>query len=883
MRVHTMERQRYEEGYSRHVLLGNVDYTFCTTDNNCVSLEINFGKNLAYNSQSTRPIPESTMDEDYEDKGDTLTEFKNVVNNEHSNKYNMNCTGLIAVATKRAEEAAVVAKETSRHCHVKAATVHSNSNPVVISRSKMVLSERDTSQKQFTALKSRAPFFSVLKFETGAVIVVGLQDPSLTKLCVAKAATDIADTLVHPISITNVSIVNTVSTFNRFYLNFIRISKFFQRHCIAYTYNPETFPGMFFKLRVPAKPLLPGESLGEYYTKVALMRDSKDANFNMKDWMRVKTALTFKVGKNTVLGECGCDDVSVISKLLFGLFHYFMDNGIKMSPAEAARVRKRYGIPPLEWYLHVDMLFHSYPYVKPTREQVRTAMINYPHSSEIDTTYYGVSNCVDASMSANLLAPLDETVKILKALNNQKLCGQYMLKNARNTSCVLVPPNQDRWWENKRINKQTVVDPFALVRLVSPSESCNTMMNGRISEQKWWMDNEEFKGKVDKIVDLCRQELAQECIALGFIASPSLSPNSGFKGLLPSVKKLVRTCNKFPSATPFSHNSYSSSSSSFASSYSLGGSRNKQINEKHKKHRVNLARLDTQMAVYTFLNKNLTSGTVTQFAKLFGTDVYSLLNLMDNLPKSNGHTLSINNRNAQNNNDNSVFKTPGDAYFSTILDEKQCPTAIKRKTEDVDNSRINNKKSKFSCSVCGCALIKASKEVDKGTCQKCENSSTNYIESALSNINRDKKVKCLETTTSEMDEIENVTDVQETRKCSSNSSTTNRCTPSDFINSVYKFTDERTGALKVGLVFKVRDIVNSLKTNRGIEDRPTANYRTSLHSDNQRKTNVHKLLVAGLKENGASEKEAQLFNKIIEKDKGLLNLYQLLEKRNELN
>ena len=258
-------------------------------------------------------------------------------------------------------------------------------NKTVIDRARMILSERDTSQKQFTALKSRSSFFSVLKFETGAVIVVGLQDPALTGLCVAKAVTDIADTLKYPIRIRDVSIVNTVSTFNRLNLNFMSIREFFNRHCIAYIYNPETFPGMFFKLRVPAKKLEEGETVGEYYTKVAAMRDSGSSSYDINDWLRVKTALTFKVGKNTVLGECGRDDVSVISKLLFGLFHYFMDHNIKMSARETRRLRKRYGIPPLKWYLHIDMFFHSHPYVKPTREEVKSALLN--NHCDIDKTY----------------------------------------------------------------------------------------------------------------------------------------------------------------------------------------------------------------------------------------------------------------------------------------------------------------------------------------------------------------------------------------------------------------------------------------------------------------------------------------------------------------
>nr|GAV93234.1 putative TATA-box bind protein [Chionoecetes opilio bacilliform virus] len=75
------------------------------------------------------------------------------------------------------------------------------------------------------------------------------------------------------------------------------------------------------------------------------MRDGGNPDFDINDWLRVKTALTFTVGKNTVLGECGPDDVSVISKLLFGLFHYFMHHNIKVSAREARRLLARYGYP----------------------------------------------------------------------------------------------------------------------------------------------------------------------------------------------------------------------------------------------------------------------------------------------------------------------------------------------------------------------------------------------------------------------------------------------------------------------------------------------------------------------------------------------------------
>ena len=284
-----IERER-----KKHVILGNVDYALSSTDNNCVSISIDYGKNAGFEK----------VEEINEDEEDVFKVISNAVKGGGGGDNSMaHLPSLTAIKKMQKQQ---------------------QSKTVIISRARMILSERDTSQKQFTALKSRAPFFSVLKFETGAVIVVGLQDPALTNQCVSKAVTDIADTLKHPIHIRNVSIVNTVSTFNRFHLNFMRITEFFNRHCIAYIYNPETFPGMFFKLRVPAKKIEEGETLGEYYTKVAAMRDNNCPSFNINEWLRVKTVLTFKVGKNTVLGECGRDDISVISKLLFVFFYIIL-------------------------------------------------------------------------------------------------------------------------------------------------------------------------------------------------------------------------------------------------------------------------------------------------------------------------------------------------------------------------------------------------------------------------------------------------------------------------------------------------------------------------------------------------------------------------------
>nr|GAV93235.1 putative TATA-box bind protein [Chionoecetes opilio bacilliform virus] len=164
--------------YAQHIIIGNVDYTPCSTDNNCVSISIDFGENA---DVVTCCHEEEEDDSCYEEEDDL------------HKTYTATITGKVKWEPKHPQQ--------------------HTSTKNMINRARMIRSERDTSHKQFTALKSRSSFFSVLKFETGAVIVVGLQDPALTGLCVANAVTDIADTLKYPIKVRNVSIVNTVSTF----------------------------------------------------------------------------------------------------------------------------------------------------------------------------------------------------------------------------------------------------------------------------------------------------------------------------------------------------------------------------------------------------------------------------------------------------------------------------------------------------------------------------------------------------------------------------------------------------------------------------------------------------------------------------------------------
>ena len=79
----------------------------------------------------------------------------------------------------------------------------------------------------------------------------------------------------------------------------------------------------------------------------------------------------------------------------------------------------------------------------------------------------------------------------------------------------------------------------------------------------------------------------------------------------------------------------------------------------------------------------------------------------------------------------------------------------------------------------------------------------------------------------------------------------------------------------------MEDVLRTLAASNGdVEDRPTANYRTSLHTSTQNKSNLNKLLVAALKEYGATESEARIFNQILESGKGLSTLCELVKKKN---
>lgn len=653
----------------KHLILSPVDYTICSTDNNCVSILIDYGKN---------------------------------------------------VKTDKRGDGGIVS---------------------VIDRDRMVLSERYTSQKQFTALKSKESFYSVLKFKTGAVIIVGLKDTSLTDLCVVKTVASIADTLEYPISIKKVSVVNRVSTFNRFNLNFNGICSFFKRHCIAHNSYPDDFPGMFFKIQVPRNGDDNLKHLGAYYMQAALecreAANEEERNEIMNRKFIVKRILIFKVGKHTVLGKSARDDVSNESRPLFGFFHYFMDNAIKMSEKEILDIRIKYSIPPLEWFLFVDLFLHTNYYKKPSIEDLRKAMSNDPNRNSIDSAYYGFgdnSAMLAATMSNNIIPPISETLKTLELLKKQKITARYDPEVTAAVEIAATDTSLDRFWwvKSKKERRKETVSRHEIEPLLHTLDRTSV---GRNSE---WM-RREHSSVYNKIRQLVDEELKQKMILTGYL----------------------QTENHPGGSSRFLH-----------------GNRCSDIEKIRHRNRVKIARLTTHLEMFKFLNKEIVSGSAPELAKLFGTDVYSLLNMISTLPLSSGHYTALRDEFGEDYN-----LTPGMAFFNKVLRGKG---NMKRKREKEKLEKDNKKMKK------------------------------------------------------------------------------KKCTPSDFIEDVTSFEEE--GISKIGLKFNMASIIETLNKNDIFvpNDRPTANYRTSLHANSQVKSILKRLLNSMLEDAAdMTEEEVEMIRNAI--------------------
>lgn len=532
----------------KHLILSPVDYTTCSTDNNCVSILIDYGRNNA------------------------------------------------------------------------------NANGSLIDRERMILSERYTSQKQFTALKSKETFYSVLKFKTGAVIVVGLKETDLTELCVVKAVAAISDTLEYPIWIDAVSIVNRVSTFNRFNLNFHGIRSFFRRHCLAHNYTPETFPGMFFKIQVPKDTSRGVEYLGAYYMQAALecraAKTQDERNAIMKDRFIVKRVLVFKIGKHTILGKSARDDVSMEARLMFGFFHYFMDKSIKMTRGEILSIRKKYSIPPLDWFVSSGLFFHDDVYEPPSLEDLRKSLKGDTNRRSIDPIMNGseTGDNIEAIMANNILPKTRDLMRDIDILYCQKITAKHdpwiTTKTAMEVGAFDVVDNDEDWWVKKK--RRAPLSPHLDTPL---SHSTSRVGIGKNAD---WLKTKHGHF-YDKVWGLVAEELEEGLILGGYKSEKEMGHSS-------------------------------------SSATTVHGNRNSNAANIRHKNRDRIARLNTHMEVFKFINREITTGSAHHLAALLSTDVYSLLNMINNLPRSSGHHIALLKEYGEEYN-----VTPGVAFFNKVL------------------------------------------------------------------------------------------------------------------------------------------------------------------------------------------------------------------------
>lgn len=264
---------------------------------------------------------------------------------------------------------------TDNNCiSVEVAFVDENGKPssnCSINKDLLVRSMRETSQKQFTALKQREgyPPCSVLIFEKGSVIVVGLQDLRLAKLCILQVSSTICDSLDRPIALKRVDVVNTVSTFSMFKLAFVDLITFMNTYRLGILYVPDSFPGIFCKVLVPKRNLFPHETVASYYTDAAIRRDELGAAYKASDYFRGKTVLVFQVGKCTLLGASDCD-IHNIFQMLYCFFVHFPHRDIRVSKGEFAKLCVKFNIPPLSWYRYIDFFLRTKTIPRPSHERM---------------------------------------------------------------------------------------------------------------------------------------------------------------------------------------------------------------------------------------------------------------------------------------------------------------------------------------------------------------------------------------------------------------------------------------------------------------------------------------------------------------------------------
>nr|BDV49831.1 MAG: wsv303-like protein [Penaeus semisulcatus pemonivirus] len=794
-----------------HPIFGAVSHSICSTDNNCVSVVLDFGKN--------RQKPYS-------------------------------------------------------HTH----------NGRMLDRSRIMLTERETSQKQFTALKCRDSFYSILVFASGALIVVGLQDSSLTRLCVIKAISSIADTLEYPITLKRVTIVNTVSTFNRFSLNFTNsLRDFFIRHCIAFNYNPETFPGMFFKVRVPSRPLKVGETIGEYYTRAALDRD-KNNRKNVSSLFRFKTVLIFKVGKCTVLGECGGDDMSVISRLLFGFFFYFMDHHIKLSVSEAVRIMDLYGIPPLEWYLYSDFFFYTHPYVKPSSEIVRRAAVGLNSNDGIDQGYYGPAgnNCdrrstLTAMLSTNLISSVTEVISHLRRLQNQRPLqntidishvamneGYLMLNGILEPSDISTSRDSKRsrfdnssWCRsrNKGSDGKLHVDyGFNPIEISAP-----TMLFDRKSSTRLIHNSDIVNNLMKEVVSSTN---SKGCISgMRIYNNDKVSTAMGREGdtrVLLGNKRLKRrrvsTAVEDPEPETYlltkllsnvKHYPSLNKDSKTGGLRYISGSRTISGQRLQKAHSVETSRLDTLALVHCTVNQLIVSGRAAVVGDALGSNIYSILHDSKSIGPSRGLEAALRRaaglvgpNKCWNNNSSGLgggyYRTnsPGSQFFDKILNS----TALAARESRLKTPNMHRSDDNYDVD-----------DIDRWTINLAATLRKIQVEEAHTRQMAEGGMVSI-TPASEVSWVESTTNKGQNKGDSIFHPEDGKYTPMDFISSVQPVIDSDGQIKAAGVKMDLTAMLKQLECGQFFnpEITPMANYRTSLQRSSQARTTLEEMVVDAL-------------------------------------
>nr|BDT62457.1 MAG: wsv303-like protein [Melicertus latisulcatus pemonivirus] len=821
-----------------HPIFGAVSHSVCSTDNNCVSIVLDFGKNKQQSHSRT-----------------------------HGSR--------------------------------------SSANPinVMLDRSLVMLTERETSQKQFTALKCRDSFYSILVFASGALIVVGLQDSSLTRLCVIKSISSIVDTLEYPVRVKRVTIVNTVSTFNRFSLNFTSsLRDFFVRHCIAFNYNPETFPGMFFKVRVPSLPLEKGETIGEYYTRAALSREEKDRR-NVSSLFRFKTVLVFKVGKCTVLGECGGDDMSVISKLLFGFFFYFMDHHIKLSVSEAMRMIDKYGIPPLEWYLFSDFFFYTHPYVKPSSEIVRRAVFGLDSYDGIDQGYYGPAggecdrrSTVVSMLSANLISSVSEVIAYLRDLRSQRPLQTirsmsriatreaylmlYCSPRPRYTTDTkgvkkiryYLPP---QWGssQNKSSDSVSVNSPvdygFNPIDTVTP-----TMIFDR-KPKTGLIHTPEILNRLMK--ELVSAANARGCISGMRIYDPekvvAAEGTEGDTRVLLGHRRLKRrrisTAVEEPEPETFlltrllsrkrPPHSLNKDPNTSGSRY-ISGSRSASGQRLQKTHSVETSRLDTLALVHRTVTRLIASGRAAVVSNALGSDIYSILHDSKLVGPSRGLEAAL--RRAAGLSGPSRHRISqggsavglGDGYYRTVSPGSQFFDRI------LNSTAVSGRGSRLMTSSIparGNVKLFDSHDTDRWTVNLAATLKKIQAEEAHT---RQMAEGVVTSGTPSLASLSGTVSTTETNRAyHAGSSEDRKYTPMDFISSVQPVVDSNGQIKAAGVEMDLAGMLRQLECGQFFnpEVTPMANYRTSLQRSSQARTTLEEMVVDALTASGTLGAETE--------------------------